>query len=255
VAFLEARELIVAGEDGMSGDDCFAPEFDSFAHDYAALHNENVKAFGYPTSYFAEYKIKEVASHLATIGLAEERIKLLNFGCGIGNSEDYIRKYLVESVIYSVDISPKSIEYTRERHKNLENIYFGVFGGRAIPFNLSFDVIFIANVLHHVPRAQHLRILRMLNQALSPSGHLFIFEHNPLNPVTVRAVKACPFDKGVKLLSPVYVRKVLSQAQFNRRTLRFTLFFPKALEFLTPAEKYLRKVPLGAQYYFIAGKN
>ena len=238
----------------MPEDDSFAAQFDSFAHDYDSLQKENVKASGYSTSYFAEYKIKEVASHLASIGLAEKRINLLNYGCGIGNSERYIRKHLPKSVIYSVDTSPKSIEYARERHKDLQNIYFSVLGGQKVPFNLSFDVIFIANVLHHIPRAQHLSTLCMLNQALNPSGHLFLFEHNPLNPVTVRAVKACPFDKGVVLLSPLYARGVLSQARFDRTNLRFTLFFPKALEFLTPAEKYLRRVPLGAQYYFIARK-
>lgn len=239
----------------MTGDAFSTTDFDSFAHEYDALHAEEVKASGYPTSYFAEYKIKEVANHLAGTGLADKRINFLNFGCGIGNSEGFIRKYLPESVIYSVDISPKSVEYARERHKDIRDVHFSLFDGRTLPFDTSFDVIFVANVMHHVPRAEHLRVLRMLHEALSPAGHLFVFEHNPLNPVTVKIVKASRFDEGVELLSPLYARKVLSQAQFNRRTLRFTLFFPKTLEFLTPAEKYLRKLPFGAQYYFIAGKD
>jgi SAM-dependent methyltransferase len=187
--------------------------------------------------------------------LAGESVKFLNFGCGIGNSEAHIREYLPRSVIYSVDTSPKSVEYARERHRGLQNIHFSILGGGGLPFDLPFDVIFVANVLHHVPRSRHVGTLRMLNRALSPSGRLFLFEHNPLNPITVRAIKACPFDKGVTLLSPLYARRILSQAGFNRRTLRFTLFFPRALGFLSRAEKYLRKVPLGAQYYFVAGKG
>lgn len=238
----------------MSGDDCLVSEFDSYAHDYEGLNNENVKISGYSTSYFAEYKIKEVANHLASIGMAGKGINFLNFGCGTGNSEEYIRQYLPESVIYSVDTSSKSIEYARQRHRGLKNIHFNVLDGRELRFEVCFDVIFVANVLHHIPRAEHLRTLSMLHQALSPSGNLFLFEHNPLNPLTVRAVKTCPFDQGVILLSPLYARKVLSQARFNSTTLRFILFFPKTLGFLTRAEEYLRKLPLGAQYYFIAGK-
>ena len=239
----------------MSADDFFAPEFDSYAHEYEGLLQDKVKASGYDTSYFAEYKIKEVARHLSGLGRAEQPLNFLNFGCGIGNSEGYIRKHLPGSVIYSVDTSAKSIEYAKERHSGLRDIHFSLLDDWRIPFKLSFDVIFIANVLHHIPRSQHLRTLGMLREALRPSGQLFIFEHNPLNPLTVRVVKACPFDRGVTLLSPLYTRRVLAQAHFDRRTLRFTLFFPKALGFLTRAERYLRKVPLGAQYYFIAGRG
>ena len=115
-------------------------------------------------------------------------------------------------------------------------------------------MILVANVLHHVPRAEHVAMLRVLRAALTPAGQLFLFEHNPWNPVTVRAVETCAFDQDAVLLSPTYAGKILAAAGFSRRRLRFTLFFPKALSRLAPLEKFLRKCPLGAQYYFIADR-
>jgi len=231
------------------------PDFDSFAEEYELLHSQNIKASGYSTAYFAEYKIKEVARHLAHIGLAGKEINFLNYGCGIGNSEEYIRQHLPQATLYSVDVSPRSIEYARERHPDLEKMHFGILNGAGIPFDISFDAIFVANVFHHIPREQHLPVLRTLKQALKPSGHLFLFEHNPLNPLTVKAVRDCAFDKGVVLLSPSYTRSILRQAGFDKQALNFTLFFPKPLSALVPMEKYLKRIPLGAQYYVVASPD
>jgi len=227
-------------------------EFDSFAHEYEALHAANVTASGYSPAYFAEYKIKEVARHLTRLGLAGEEIHFLNYGCGIGNSEAYIRKHLPNAFIYSVDVSSKSVEYARERHKDMPRVAFSVTDGRSIPFDRRFDVVFIANVLHHTPRDQQVRVLKMLRAAIAPNGLLYVFEHNPLNPLTVRAFNSCPLDKGAVLLPPWYAARILDRAGFARRTLRFALFFPKVLSGLVPIEKYLAKVPLGAQYYVVA---
>ena len=231
-----------------------AAEFDAVAEDYDALHQENVRASGYPTSYFAEYKAKELAGRLLGRGRAKGALKLLNFGCGIGNGEGFLRQHLPMATIYGVDVSQKSIARARERHRELAGVHFSAFDGRTLPWDFPFDAILVANVLHHVPRSGHAELLRTLHTALAPGGELFLFEHNPWNPVTVRAVETCAFDRDAVLLPPTYAGKILAAAGFRRRTLRFTLFFPKPLAALTPLERFLRKVPLGAQYYYIAAK-
>ena len=134
-------------------------------------------------------------------------------------------------------------------------ITFEAFDGIHIPFENSFDVIFIANVLHHVPFENHVPILKHLYEKLKDGGTLFLFEHNPLNPLTVRAVNTCEFDRDAKLLNPLYANRVLKESGFARRNIRFVIFFPKFLSFLIPLEKYLRKLPLGAQYYFCGSKG
>jgi SAM-dependent methyltransferase len=227
-------------------------EFDSYAHDYEELHAESVRASGFPASYFDEYKIKEVARQLERVGWRDRAIKFLNFGCGIGKSERYARERLPAADIYGVDVSAKSIEAARERNRDLGGVSFAVFDGDSIPFATEFDVAFVANVFHHIPRAEHARVLRALREALKPGGLLFLFEHNPLNPLTRKTVRECPFDEGAVLLEPWYTRRILREAGFARSAINFTLFFPAPLARFAPLEKYLRKLPLGAQYYFVA---
>jgi SAM-dependent methyltransferase len=230
-------------------------EFDSYAHDYEALHAESVRASGFPASYFDEYKIKEVARYLARVGWQESAIKFLNFGCGIGKTERYARAALPHADIYGVDVSQRSIELARERNRDTGGVSFAVFDGRALPFDMQFDVVFVANVFHHIPRAEHVALLRLLRGALRPGGLLFLFEHNPLNPLTQRAVRACAFDADAVLLAPRYARRILKASGFTETTLRFTLFFPAPLRALIPLERFLRWLPVGAQYYFIAQRG
>lgn len=229
-------------------------DFDSWVHEYDDAHAENVKLSGFPTHYFDEYKIKEIAGFLKDRGLIDKKIAFLNFGCGKGKSEKFIRAHIPNAVIYSIDTSQKSIEFAKTANKAIVDLHFSFFDGRKIPFDVSFDVVFVANVFHHIPRSRQEDVLREIHRVLSASGRLFLFEHNPLNPVTVRTIKACPFDEGVVLLSPTYTNRLLKRVGFSRRAIRFTLFFPKLFSLFIPLEKYLRKLPLGAQYYFIAQK-
>lgn len=230
-------------------------KFDKYAVNYESLHAENIRATGFKPSYFDESKIREIYEFLKGLGREQESINFLNFGCGIGKSEEFIRHYLPNAALYSIDVSRESIEAARERNSGMKNVVFEVFDGNRIPFGNKFDVIFAANVFHHIGFERHLSILRNLDESLDEGGLLFFFEHNPLNPLTRRAVKACEFDQDARLLDPLYAGSILSKSGFGWKKLRFTIFFPKFLSFLIPVEKYLRSVPMGAQYYFIAGKE
>jgi ubiquinone/menaquinone biosynthesis C-methylase UbiE len=81
------------------------------------------------------------------------------------------------------------------------------FDGTCIPFPAGhFDLAFLACVLHHIPHSEHVEILQEVRRVLRPGGALVIFEHNPYNPLTVRAVKSCPFDENAVLLRPGRLR-------------------------------------------------
>jgi len=229
-------------------------EFDKFSEDYEKVLSECISLSGFSPSYFDEYKIKEVYDFAKSKGIENKAIKILNFGCGIGKSEKFIKKYFANAMIYSIDVSGESIKTAEERNRGLDNVIFKVFDGETVPFECEFDIILAANVFHHILPEKHLSFLRHLHKKLNKDGYFFVFEHNPLNPFTVKTVRACGFDRDAILLNPVYTGKILSQSGFRWKEIRFIIFFPRFLRFLLSLERYLSKLPLGAQYYFVCKK-
>jgi hypothetical protein len=107
-------------------------------------------------------------------------------------------------------------------------------------------------VFHHIERTAQLRWAKELRRVVAPGGALFVFEHNPYNPLTRRVVRDCVFDKGVTLLTPRYARTLFRRAGFSADAARFYFFFPHALAWLRPLERILGWCPIGAQYFVIA---
>ena len=227
--------------------------FDNYAEDYEKLHEQSIKASGFKPDFFDEHKIKTLAGDLGKIKTGE-KINLLNFGCGIGKSEKYINQYFSNVNIVSVDVSQESLEKAKKRNANLSNIEFVHFNKvEELNFEEKFDVIFVANVFHHIPADLHITTLKFLRLQLKPEGFLYIFEHNPKNFLTRKAFETCEFDKGCTMIPDKEMIGMLKESGFNNIKRNFVLFFPKIVAFLTPLEKYLHFLPLGAQYYTKAG--
>jgi len=228
-------------------------EFDDFAQSYQDVMRESAKGLGYD-AYFDEYKIKEIARFLQGEGRCGDGFRFLNFGCGIGKSEPFIRSYFPKASICSVDLSRETVIAATQNNKTLSDVEFRAFDGVNIPFEGGFDVVLIANVLHHVPFDQHEAVAKSIYGKLNKNGLLFVFEHNPYNPITRKVVNACAFDKNAVLLKPGYCGRMLGRAGFAWKSLRFTLFFPNLLGIFRPLEKFLSSIPIGAQYYFVCRK-
>ncbi len=229
--------------------------FDSIAGEYEEILADTVRGTGFPPSYFQEYKPREVRRFLDRLRPPLEPETFLVFGCGPGLSEPWVRKYFPGTKIFAVDVSMRSVEAARRRNEKVEGLEYGVIEKGTLPFPGPFDVVFAANVFHHVAPQARKGILELLRETLSPRGILFLFEHNPWNPLTRRAVARCPMDEGVSLLSPRYTKALLKEAGFDRVRIRFTLFVPGALRFLLFLEPYLSRVPLGGQYFTAARRG
>lgn len=230
--------------------------FDKYADNYDEGHVKAVALSGFKPNYFHEYKLKEMVNYLKAIGLARKKLTLLDFGCGTGSSVKYIRRYLPNVSIYGTDVSAESIRVARKTNRNLKNVKFLPFNGTKIPFDVNFDIIFVANVFHHIRRDKHDVVIKNIYKKLNAKGQLFIFELNPLNPLTMLvAIKNdYRFDKDANLLNPFYTQKMLRKAGFVKNKRRFTIFIPRFLSPLLPLEKYLYKIPFGAHYYYVAKK-
>lgn len=217
-------------------------EFDSFADEYDAQHRQNIALTGEDPSFFAAYKIRLFAE---TIGAAAGSI--LDFGSGIGNSIPHFRTHLPRADLTCADVSEKSSALARARFPGRER-YLPIEGDRIPAPDASFDAAFSACVFHHIPHEEHVGWLGELLRVTRPGGRLMIFEHNPLNPLTVRAVNTCPFDANARLISARRLSAAFREAGWNEPRIRYHVFFPRALARLRPLEPALAWCSLGAQY-------
>jgi SAM-dependent methyltransferase len=228
-------------------------EFDRFADEYRNLHASNIQISGEGPEFFAEYKIRDVADIVGGLNQQLVDLRVMDFGAGVGNSIPYFKKYLPECELTCLDVSQKSLSLAEERFPNMAN--FVSFNGSQIPFpEASFDVVFSACVFHHIPHVEHLSLCREIHRVLKPGGKVVIFEHNPLNPLTVRAVNTCAFDENAVLIPASQLLKTISDAGFTAPHRCYRIFFPGRLRMLRKFEQYLRWLALGAQYYVAASK-
>ena len=228
-------------------------EFDKFADEYHSMHAANIRISGEGPKFFAEYKIKDVVNVLMKRRLIS-KAKILDFGAGTGNSIPFFRKHIPSADLTCLDVSTKSLEIGKSQFA--EEAKFVQFEGDDIPFeDKTFNIVFASCVFHHIDHAEHVRIFREMHRILANDGLLFIFEHNPYNPLTLHAVNTCPFDENAKLIrAPIMKRRIIS-AGFSNTKINYRIFFPGPLRFFRPLESAMTWLPLGAQYFLYADKN
>src|SRR5690349_2700601 len=168
-------------------------EFDKFAEEYRSLHLDNISASGEGPEYFAEYKMRDLKAIVEASSLRQAAEgSFLDFGAGIGASVPFFRKYFPSARLTCTDVSKKSLEIAAVNHREKAN--YVTFDGKVLPFaDNSFDVAYACCVFHHISPLEHVNHLVELRRVLKPDGLLMIYEHNPFNPLTVRAVNSCPF--------------------------------------------------------------
>lgn len=226
-------------------------EFDDYADRYDATVQQAISASGESVQFFAALKARLMADTLARAGRQPARV--VDFGCGIGNSTRELVTVFPSAQVVGVDPSSESIARARELAGPRTD--FQVVDGDRLPFaDGTFDSAFAACVFHHIERPQRARWASEIRRVLRPGGDFFLFEHNPYNPLTRRVVANVPFDEGVELLTPRETSTLLSEAGFETDAATFYFFFPHFLKRLRVAERWLRRLPLGGQY-FVRGIN
>ena len=220
-------------------------EFDGYAEDYDRLLKESVAASGEEPAYFADYKARYIAEKVAQ----HPKIKILDFGCGSGNVASALARRLPEATVHGYDPSRASLERIDAGLRAR-----GCFTADTDSLDDDYDVALMAGVLHHVTPEERAGTLAQVAARLGAGGRLAVFEHNPANPLTRRAVDSCPFDKNAALLPAAEtVVLVAEEMIFLRRA--YIVFFPRLLRMARPLESWLEWCPMGAQYVVVGQRK
>lgn len=221
-----------------------SPQFDRYAHDYENLHRESVRASGEEPRFFAQSKVAYIAGFLAH--RRREPRSVLDFGCGIGGTLGFLAEAFPGAGLNGADVSEESLRLAAETHPRAQ--LHPIQGGKLPMEDDSMDLAIAACVFHHIPVVERAQWARELRRVLKPGGDLFVFEHNPANPLTRKVVRDCPFDEDAILLPVGETGRLLSDAGFTGTRHDYMTFFPHALGFLRPLERFIGWCPLGAQY-------
>jgi 2-polyprenyl-3-methyl-5-hydroxy-6-metoxy-1,4-benzoquinol methylase len=228
-------------------------EFDSFARNYSNINDQFSGFFGEKTEYFARYK-----AHLIHRWLGPDFAgSILDFGCGIGLVTTSLVDFLPKARLTGFDYSPASIREAKrlltQRNKGSQLRKISYCSGET-KLSEEYDVIVLANVMHHVPPPDREDLLGRLFDRLHPSGTLMLFEHNTDNWLVIRELRHHPFDEIASFLPPKLTQRLLTDAGFNVRR-KYIVFFPAFLSRLRFMEPHLWWLPIGAQYMCIATKK
>ncbi len=215
------------------------PDFDKHAATYDQVLGDAIPESLNEDKYFAEYKIALISTCLAD----RKPKRILDFGCGAGRSLPYLDAYFPDAELCGYDLSTASLEIAAARVPRAHLFSDWESLGD------NFDLILAANVFHHIPPDAHLSVLKRCREILADDGKMFIFEHNPFNPATRWVFEHCQFDVGAEMIRLGRTLDLVKSAGLLCQTYGYTLFFPRQLAMLRRIEPWLRRIPLGAQYY------
>ncbi len=225
-------------------------DFDTVARSYEARHDNHLRFLGESSEAFVRHKVGVVSRFWRETALADDG-RFLDLGCGTGRIWKFLSRALPRVRYTGIDVSAESIEVAREQPGDID---FRVQEGKQLGFeDGSFDLVFAACVLHHVPLEDRAALYQEIRRVLRPGGFFFVFEHNPWNPVTQYLVRTCDFDDDALLLSAPELCASLRRAGFRRPRRSYAIFLPSALRERWPGvEPLLASWAAGAQYWLAA---
>ncbi|MCW5736225.1 MAG: class I SAM-dependent methyltransferase [Enhydrobacter sp.] len=185
------------------------------------------------------------------------RLRLLDYGCGAGDLMRVLAGLGARASYAGCDVSTGMLAQAAARWPaNLGAVpTLAAQHGARTPFgDGQFDVAIASAVLHHVPPADRPAVYTELGRVLKPGGRLYVFEHNPRNPIVRHVVARTPIDENAILLDLREVQDgLLGSGRYEIET-DFLMFTPPSLAWLGFVDRALAWLPLGAQYAVAARK-
>ena len=228
--------------------------YEKIAENYSDIHKKSLLGLSKKDfKYFVRYKL-DIVKQKTKI----EPLNILDFGCGVGESCLYIRNIFPQTHITGIDTSDFSINSCKKL--NIVNSFFYSLDlSKDDNLTEKYDLIFAACVFHHIEPKKREKVLKKLISALNKNGKLYIFEHNPFNPVTSLIFKKSEIDKGCYMMSPFQLKRMFKKLNMKGTKIhseKYVIFMPRIdfFEKIFFIEKYFEKIPIGCQYYTVIEK-
>ena len=171
--------------------------FDLDAAGYEEAVDRSISFTRRDASFFARRKVALLTDILQSQGQSLDQAELLDVGCGAGTTDRHLAGRVKS--LHGVDVSEEMLAVARTHVSEGEFVVL-----RRPDAPLSIRVL----RRHHRhlrapprPPGDQTTFLRELNRVTRPGGVIAVFEHNPANPLTRRAVRGCELDVGVELLT------------------------------------------------------
>ncbi len=231
-------------------------EFDRHAGTYdGGLDNPIKRMMGGSADQFIAVKARWLLRREPGLKTGGEAV--LDYGCGAGDLMRVLGELGARAAFTGCDVSSGMLAEVGKRWPASLGPApaLAVQEGARTPFaDRRFDIVAISAVLHHVPIDERQAVYRELGRVLKPGGRIYVFEHNPRNPLVRYVIARTPIDENAILLDAREVRHgLLDTARYDLET-DYLMFMPPGLTFLRPIDRTLAWLPLGAQYVVAARK-
>jgi SAM-dependent methyltransferase len=232
-------------------------EFDRHAVTYdGGLDNPVKRLMGNSADQFIAVKARWLLRRERRLG--EGGLDVLDYGCGAGDLLRVLAGLGARARFTGCDVSTGMLaEAARRWPPGLGPApTLAVQSDARTPFaDASFDIVTISAVLHHVAPPERHAVYRELGRVLKPAGRIYVFEHNPRNPLVRYVIARTPIDENAILLDEKEVRTGLLDAAPYDIAADYLMFMPPGINFLRGIDRLLAWLPLGAQYVVAARKT
>ncbi len=165
-----------------------------------------------------------------------------------------LAKVFPAAQVEGFDPSPRCVERAIARYAS-DRVRFELLRGFEARGPRPADLVHLNGVVHHVPPAGRPDLFRAVAASVSPGGVVALFENNPFNPGTHIVMAKIEFDRDAVKVPPWEARKQLRVARLDPVTTGYLFYFPRSLRAFRPLERWLSRLPFGAQYGVIAVRS
>lgn len=228
-------------------------EFDEYAQDYNAGMSHPLKCLaGGTAASYIQPKVRWLLRDLdkwSSANCPSAPLRLLDVGCGSGSFLKCLQQNHFSGQLRGCDISESMLAEAARTWGEGAVPPLDLICNGELPYERQMiDVVIVCAVLHHVSINERAALFAEMARVLRPGGRLYIFEHNPWNPLTQMVVRTTDIDKNAILLTARKCRTLAQKVGMEVLSTDYLLFFPPRWEKLQRIEQSLYWLPMGAQY-------